>query len=86
MQPEQEDLRVHLYTENGGRSATVDIEAYLSKNGMVTISLSQAWVQMSPLVAKQFVERLQTAVEDAMTQMLVSDANGSNSLLTIEER
>ncbi|NNM81671.1 MAG: hypothetical protein HKL98_03570 [Burkholderiales bacterium] len=71
MHAEQQEIPAQLYTNGGGDYEPVNMDAYLSKNGMITVSLTEeTWVQMSPLVAKQFVERLRGAIGEALVEML----------------
>ncbi len=70
---EDEFLIGKMYTENGGEEMPVDIDAYLNKGGLVTIALdSDKWIEMSPIMARELMLRLQYATGTSLTEMLTT--------------
>jgi hypothetical protein len=50
---EDELLIGKMHTESGGEEMPVNIDAYLNKGGLVTITLDDnKWVEISPIMAK----------------------------------
>lgn len=69
MQSEQRELPAELFIEDFDQGP-VTIDAYLAENGMLTIGLTEkGWLQMSPLVAQQLIERLRAAVGEAIAAL-----------------
>ena len=70
---EDEFLIGRMYTENGGEEMPVNIDAYLNKGGLVTLALGDdKWIEMSPIMAKKLMLRLQYATGSSLTEMLTT--------------
>lgn len=71
MHPEQQEIPAHLYTNGGEDDDPINLDAYLSQNGMITLSLNDdTWLQMSPLAAKRLIELLCGAVGESVIEIL----------------
>jgi hypothetical protein len=69
---DEQELPAQLYTDGGAESTPISLDAYLNKTGLITIHLGEeAWVQVSPLVARRFTERIRQAVGESLTEMLM---------------
>lgn len=66
-----QDFPAMLVRDDGGNSDFVHIDAYLNVRGSISIATdSDTWIEMSPLVAKAFIERLRGAVGSSLLELL----------------
>ena len=70
---DEELLIGKMYTDHGGAEEPVNIDAYLNQGGLISIAIDEdKWIEMSPIMAKKLMIKLQYATGASLTEMLTT--------------
>ena len=70
MEEEENEVSANWVTYGGSETVPVGLKVYLSESGMITLRFDEdSWLQMSPVVAAQFIENVSTAIKHAKASM-----------------